>query len=30
VLMGEGGHFHTEWSYGRDAAPPSAATGTSG
>jgi Uncharacterized protein conserved in bacteria (DUF2188) len=30
VLMGEGGHFHTEWSYGRDAAPSAAATGTSG
>ena len=30
VLMGEDGHFHTEWAYGRDAAPSSPATGTSG
>ena len=30
VLMGEDGHFHTEWSYGRDAAPSSVAAGTSG
>jgi hypothetical protein len=27
VLMGEDGHFHTEWSYGRDAVPPSSAPG---
>jgi hypothetical protein len=25
VLMGEDGHFHTEWSYGRDAGPVPAA-----
>jgi hypothetical protein len=28
VLMGEDGHFHTEWSYARDAAASSSATGT--
>ena len=30
VLLGEDGHFHTEWSYARDAAASPAATGTSG
>ena len=27
VLMGEDGHFHTEWSHGRDAVPASSASG---
>ena len=30
VLMGEGGHFHTEWSYGRDAAPSRSASRAAG
>ena len=30
VLLGEDGHFHTEWLYGRDAAPPRAATKAAG
>jgi hypothetical protein len=28
VLMGEDGHFHTEWSYARDGVPSSSASGT--
>ncbi len=30
VLMGEDGHFHTEWSYSREAALPPPPTGTPG
>jgi hypothetical protein len=30
VLMGEDGHFHAEWVYGRDAAPSPTAAGASG
>ena len=30
VLMGEDGHFHTEWSYARDAVPSPSAAGTAG
>jgi hypothetical protein len=30
VLMGEDGHFHTEWTYGRDSVPSRSAAGAPG
>jgi hypothetical protein len=30
VLMGEDGHFHPEWTYGRDAYPPKTALSSPG